>query len=408
VAGGKGRQHDATKRRAFLKARDEGATLSEAADLAGIPEGTAGHWDRLRKAGQLVDEQQEQTLAGLQDECARLRARVHQQDLVAHALQDAVQQAIKPLAPLRKSRPKAKPDRWISTDPEVAMLCVSDAQVGQLVTDDDTHGLNSYDLDTFLTRRRILEEKVLWMLALEGAVRPITELCVLFLGDMVEGETIFPGQAFQVDTDLLSQLMVCVDEFAAMLSAFASVVPQVSVYCVPGNHGRVGRRGDSTLNLDLLLYRLLPKWLERHDNVWFAPVGPKVMMFEKPAGQTHAILHGDQIKAWMNIPYYGIDRSAQRIASFTSRPIDCMWVGHHHQAANLQGATQRIANGSFVGASKFSAEELLTGDIPRQWLVGWGREGQTWEYPIRLAKPRRLRPDEFGILRGELPEEDAC
>lgn len=397
----RGVRHTRAEREAFQKARDAGETLASAARIAGIPEGTAARWDGSRRRGELVESEQSITIASLQDELAAVRKRLAKAEAMPEILASAIGSIVPPLQRERAVRPKVTPKKLLSAEPEVAFLCVSDAQAGQRVDPDDVMGLNAYGIEEFRRRARLLTEKTVSLLELERATRPIDELCVLFLGDLVEGDQIFPGQQFEVDCEVLQQVVSCMDEFAAMLTTFAAYMPQVSVYAVPGNHGRASKRGASTMNYDALLYTLLPRLLSEHENVWFAPAGPRMVAFEKPAGQRHVITHGDQVRAWMNIPFYGLDRAAQRLQNLTHLPLDCLWIGHHHSAVSIPGPTERVVNGSMVGSSKYSVEDLMVGDIPRQWLIGWGEHGRTWSYDIRLAEPRPLVADEHGMLRGD-------
>lgn len=383
--------------------RDGGGTLAEAAAAAGVAMGTASGWDGKRRDGTLLGEaaQSEQTVLGLQNELARTRKKLAEAANVQFALEKVIGDAVAPLANLRADRDKPKPKREKGKPSEVAFLFVSDAQAGQLVRPEEVWGLNEYGIEEFRRRTRLLTTKTLDNLAREQRSSNINEMCVLFGGDIIEGEGIFPGQQWEIDAFLMGQLVACMDEFSAMLARFAEALPQVTVYTVPGNHGRNGRKGESTLNFDTLLYTLFPRFLANHKNIRFIPDTSPVLGFEKPRGQVHVLTHGDKIKSWNSIPYYGIDRAAAKISNMAHIPIDCLWIGHHHAAASMPGATERIVNGSFVGTSKYGFGNFIGADIPRQWLIGWSEEGRSWQYDLRLAKPRRLVPDADGVLRGE-------
>lgn len=400
----KGKRHDSDQRRLFAERRNAGDTLAEAAVAAGIPDGTAGRWDRLRKSGELVEsDEQEHTVAGLLDEIAALRRRLSRKDLDFERVLAAVDSAMVEVKATRLIRkPVAPPKVSGHPSPEIAFLCISDSQIGQLVRSQETWGLNAYSLDVFRERLRRLVARTISILAMQRRAHPIDELCVLFLGDIVEGEGIYPGQANHLDADLAQQAIIAADDFAWALATLAQHAPQVRVYAVAGNHGRIGRKGDAAGNIDLLCYQIIQRLTAGSgvDNVWYAEPDRSAICFQRPEGQIHVIAHGDNVRGYNSIPFYGIDRVARGTANLARTHIDAFWLGHHHAAVAIPGPTDRIVNGSFVGTNAFSMHQLAAGDIPRQWLIGWGAEGRTWSYDIKLADWATLAPDEDGIMRG--------
>ncbi len=91
-------------------------------------------------------------------------------------------------------------------------------------------------------------------------IAPIRELRVWVLGDVVEGEDIFAGQAYELDSSLYTQVGVNGPAiFRDMFSIWLEEFETINVAAVIGNHGRVGRTGqfNPETNMDRLLYKML-------------------------------------------------------------------------------------------------------------------------------------------------------
>lgn len=138
---------------------------------------------------------------------------------VSDAMQDLRLPPVKP--PKKDARKRAS---------EVAVAVLSDWQLAKTTP--------SYD--TAVCERRVKEyaEKVKELTNIQRADHPVSELRVYLLGDLVEGELIFPGQAHRIDSSLYRQVVVdgprILGSFLRdMLAEFASVRVEGCI----GNHG---------------------------------------------------------------------------------------------------------------------------------------------------------------------------
>lgn len=406
---GSGNPHSMEQRVAFVAMELAGKKPQTVADELGLKRGTTDRWRREAKhnLGQFlgIREPIETKTEVLLDRIAKQQADLARAEDVERILREAVEAAVAPIPRDRSGRkpysaPKSK------TEPELVMLELSDLQIGQVVRPDEVAGLNTYDTGVFCERLDLLVRKVLALTEIERNGRPIHHLVVNILGDIVEGEAVFPGQAFEIDVDGLQQVLLAVDRLAGAIATFAQHFERVSCYCVAGNHGRVGRKGQHSqrLNLDRLAYVMLQRALAEHDNVWFAISDGALLAYECPTGTTHVLMHGDQVRSWNGVPYYAMDRAASRVSDLLLRRVRYLHLGHHHAAAQVPGvACERILNGSFVGTSNFSANRLLVGDVPRQWFYGIDSAGErTWTYDIRLADRPSLVAGDGGVLSGEV------
>jgi len=124
----------------------------------------------------------------------------------------------------------------------------SDTQIGELVDVRESGGLGAYNTDIFRQRLEYLQS-----CAKENIRNPSRKYAVsgffniFFLGDIVEGSTIFKGQQRQTDIHATKQVIEAVDKLGELVAWVAGLYPwQVNCDCVVGNHGRVGDKGEQS------------------------------------------------------------------------------------------------------------------------------------------------------------------
>jgi len=281
-------------------------------------------------------------------------------------------------------------------EPEEMVLLWSDSQIGQLVDQQESGGLGAYSIDIFLERLEFLKVslKKIFEIHLDNTPYPVFN--IYFLGDIVEGSTIFPGQERQTDMHVVEQVMFAVDKIAEFTAWVAALYPwKVKCFCVVGNHGRVGKKGEQSPlnNFDHLVYWILAEKLKNFSNVEFH-ISKSWWMLVERMKHTFLLVHGDDIRAWMGIPYYGIERSEsryQKMLGRTGEGFHYFCCGHHHQEAAIK--SRIFANGSWVGGSEFSIKTLQVAGAPSQLLFSvHPMFGVTWERNLQLQDPGNLTP----------------
>lgn len=287
--------------------------------------------------------------------------------------------------------------------PHIAMLDISDVHVGSKVDPVITGGLNAYDYSIFLKRGAELQRGIVRLVDMQRRVYPVNELYVNFLGDMVEGEDIFPGQAFQIDRALAQQIFLGADWFSNLLIDLAARFDAVHVRAIPGNHGRGYRKGQShpLTNWDTVVYRMMQQRLGNHKNVEFQIEDKAWALYHIPGHEQyrHILIHGDEARSWMTIPWYGFERAGQRLESMLGALLDYVHAGHHHNEARwANNRMEFLVNGSWVGGSDLSIKKLLRVSRPVQNLFFCHpRRGVVSHYPIQLDVLPELSADERGI-----------
>lgn len=257
--------------------------------------------------------------------------------------------------------PKAPKDRRTKRA-EAALLLLSDWQFGK-----ETESFNS---DVAARRVHALADKVVHLTEVERADHPVNEIHVLWNGDMVEGLTVFPGQAFEVDTDLLGQVFAAVGAGERLLRVLLANFSKVVCWQEYGNHGRIGRKGDVPRadNVDLLVYGLLK---ERVPEAVWMPVQSWYAIVE--IGSYRALLvHGDEVRSFGGqTPAFGIAKKVNAWATgIVPAFVDC-YMGHWHGPHVIpiaHGKGRTFVNPSLESDNVYAAEFVGAAGTPGQRL----------------------------------------
>jgi hypothetical protein len=177
-------------------------------------------------------------------------------------------------------------------------------------------------------------------------------------GDLVDGRDIHPGHDHE-SVGIGLQLRVGPEVFArCLIGPLAAEFAEVEVVAFPGNHGRLGKKGQLDQvrdSLDLVFVDILELHCAGMANVTWHPRTTWFSYFTLH-GHTYFASHGDNFKAWSGIPFYGAQRNKMNVESMINHTLDCILTGHHHTPAGFwRGYGKVIMNGSFVGASTFGS-----------------------------------------------------
>lgn len=212
---------------------------------------------------------------------------------------------------------------------EAALVHLTDWQLGK--------STRSYGID--VCRQRIAQAvtKVVELTEIQRSDHPVRECHVMLGGDMVEGTSIFPGQAFEVEAAAFEQLVACAKLIESAVATLASSFDTVHVWEEIGNHGRIGRKGDHphSDNIDRMAYTLARTALTDKRVVWHpweGDIGTHVTV----GNYTAFLFHGDEIKSFGgNTPAFGILRKLNAWASGVIAPFVDAYGGHFHTPMTL-------------------------------------------------------------------------
>jgi hypothetical protein len=314
------------------------------------------------------------------------KAKVIQSEMVQaayHAAKDAalgfaIPVTPKPLKDLRKRTP------------EVAIAVLSDFQLAKKTP--------SYDSDVCAERVNRYAEKVIEITKVQRADHPVRELRVYLLGDIVEGEMIFPGQSHLIDSSIFVQvLQTGPASLTSFLQRMLTEFETVHVESVIGNHGRIGKRGDfhPESNFDAMLYEHTKQLLRNEPRLTWGPTFTRGerhwYVVDRIPGSDHAFLlfHGDQVRGggFAGFPWYGFGR---RLAGWRNgaipEPFTYAVCGHFHTPTRMFLNTITLwANGSTESSNTYAQEEMSAAGQPCQWLLYvHPKNGVSAEYLIHL------------------------
>ena len=328
----------------------------------------------------------EQTIAELRRTIDSLQRRLAREkdrtEAVVEAVYSAVADSIRaldipPVEPPKKDR-RTKGE-------EIAVLLLSDWQLGKRTP--------TYSSEVCEERIALLREKVDRLVEIQRADHPVKRICLFLLGDMIEGELIFPGQAHEVDSSLYRQVAVDGPRILGDTVRWAlSRFEQVEVHAVPGNHGHIGGRSRRDMhpesNGDRMLYEITRQLVPDAD--WHIS-GDWWHVADLGERSRFLLLHGDQVRGYAGIPWYGWARKVLAWGSLSriwpNMDFDHVVAGHFHTPVSLYLNGRRLwVNASTESHNPYALEQLAAAGEPAQWLlfVKPGK-GVTCEYLVNLS-----------------------
>lgn len=313
------------------------------------------------------------------------KAKVRNEELVAaayRAAKEAAESLIMPPIP-KAPRMATKPGSR-----EIAVAMFADWQLGKTTP--------SYDSEACEQRVETCIDKIVNLTNIQRAEHPVREARVYALGDMVEGEMIFPGQAHLIDASMFQQVMVDGPRiFGNALRRIASHFDITHVECCTGNHGAVGgksrREYHPESNCDSMLYEFTRRLTAEDKRLTWGPTYTKgerhwYRLDRLGPAATFFLFHGNQIKGgFAGFPWYAFHKQVLRWRSIVG-PFNYSASGHFHTALTFPiGDIEHYACGSTESDNTYAAEWLASQSRPTQWLlfVEPQRIGVTAEYKLR-------------------------
>jgi len=218
---------------------------------------------------------------------------------------------------------------------------MTDTQLGKIT--------NSYDCTVAERRLMFFAQKVVQITDIKRKDSKITDLHLYLGGDMVEGEYgNYPSQPYDVSSSVIRQALVdAPDIFEPIIYFFLKHFERIHIFCVPGNHGRGGPHGatkHNETNWDRAFYWILRDRVLGSDNApkenmrarvdFFVPEGDQFWAFDRVLGWGNLLVHGDQIRGWAGIPFYGVQKKSHGWADSMPNDWDHLFFGHFHQIAS--------------------------------------------------------------------------
>jgi len=275
---------------------------------------------------------------------------------------------------------------------EVAIAVLSDIQLAKVTP----------EYNSEIAEARVIEyaNKIVELANLQRKSHPVNKCAVFAVGDIIEGELIFPGQSHLIDSSLYKQ--VTIDGPRIMTKFFDILLAnfkEVDVHWVIGNHGHLGGRSRKDYHPDSNADRMLGsimsmiyrdekriKWTipdSSSDNHWFdiADLGENCKFL---------LWHGDNVRGFNGFPWYGFGKKLQGwktlAANGMMEPFDMAIAGHFHTPTTMYLNGIRLwVNGSTESYNTYALEQLASMGRPCQWLLFCkDGAGVTAEYLVNL------------------------
>lgn len=216
-------------------------------------------------------------------------------------------------------------------------------------------------------------------------------------GDLVEHAFLRRGHRGRVAFGPPRQVFELVQILSANVRMLASHFPRVVVTCVGGNHGRGDPKFGAGLpseNYDWLVGKILGLLMENQPSVevyvpdcWY--------VYQRIWNSLMFSFHGEDIRSWAGIPYYGISRAVKDITAMTSLETkariaaldreeiltveqfmalmlepDIVSLAHFHTPQDwIEMGINVIANGSLIGVTEHSAKRIRRMSMPSQKML---------------------------------------
>jgi hypothetical protein len=280
---------------------------------------------------------------------------------------------------------------------EILNLSLSDLHSNETVDFDETGGLAQYNFGIFTRRMDYLAQSILSIKSkLTGYNLP--HLNIHALGDMGGGE-IHEELSKTNDGTLVDMTFGTAFVLAQFCLDLLSAFETIDMDCVVGNHGRMTVKPafkQRYVNWDYIIYQTLSLMLINEPRVKFNI--PKSFWTIKELGDKRVLLlHGDNIKSWMGVPWYGIERAAaklQQLLAANNQFFDYIELAHFHRTGEIQtpGGAMFI-NGSAIGGNDFSLGAMFASGEPQQTLKMFNprHNRMNFRWPLSLSDGDKLK-----------------
>lgn len=295
-------------------------------------------------------------------------------------------------------RPQYDPKPWRPTPSsqdrtaQEMVLLFSDTHASEVVSLEETRGINQYNWEIMLDRMADIRTAILSHKEHFGF--EVSKLHVFFLGDMLSGD-IHEELAITNDRPTAEAVVQLARDTVAWLEELAEWFPEIHLAGVPGNHPRASKKPSAKQahnNADWLYYKLVEAYLQTHSQFTFAfPRGS--FNVQVICDRFRALLmHGDGIRSTMpGVPWAGVNR---RITTLEQQfvearePLDFVMLGHFHTRNVLDGiSTQTFMNGSVKGVDEYSLKQFGSGRRAAQTLLTFHpKRGWTGQYSVDLER----------------------
>lgn len=316
------------------------------------------------------------------------------------ALSIEIKDRVKPIFPFKQIKLTGDKDKI----QETVVLHLSDEHADSIVKPHQVDGLENFNLQIALRRAETLVDTLLKFTQKTLINYNFDTLVIMANGDHVNGE-IHDATRNSAYGNAIRNSIAVGQMHACMYRDLAPYFKDVKIIYTAGNHGRRSLKKDHESpwdNWDYLVGETARAYCRDIKNTQFI-IPESFSHCMEIEGHGFCIRHGDDIRGWNGIPWYGIERQTRRLQALSAahgRTVNYFCYGHFHTMstqANLKG--EMLINGSWVGTSPYVYNALAAYNEPSQLLHGVHKDvGVSWRLPIRLrSEKEHLGPTRYHI-----------
>jgi len=274
-----------------------------------------------------------------------------------------------------------------------------DEHAGAKITALDINGIGSYNLKIYKKYIELWTKKIIQFKREDEKALGLNKLIITHLGDWLEGESIYPGQSFYIDESVVNVIYnhVLPLETESLLQ-LARIFPKIELFCVTGNHGRAGKKGDHhwRSSFEYMMLRTLQLLLQDQKNITIY-ISESPSMLVRHGDFTFCYNHGSHLSSNYGVPYYSLDRTFKALPGLYNMVVDFYICGHRHTPVNI--TDNIIMNGSLMGGSDLSVNRMLRASRASQKIFYFDpQKGINRKTDIYLEDRLKLKADKNGIF----------
>ena len=329
-----------------------------------------------------VEVSEEEILRQRVSELERALRKDRKEEVVEERMVRAIEKSAAFANPVYNARkPQAKPPKKskgkkgnVNVQHEMLLLW-SDTHAGEVVSPEETNGLNEYNWDIMWRRQEKMRESIYSYL--DNRPYPVEKLHIFALGDMLSGnihdELVATNE--MPYSEVLAEFAV---ESAAWIARFGERFKEITFAGVVGNHPRAHRKPwakNSFDNGDWLVYRYIKSLLQSNEQITSWDIPKSSQTVQNVCGRNIFLWHGDGVRSSMpGVPWGGVMRRSNNLAlnwiKQSGTPIDMFVCGHFHNGSFVNSdAGQVLINGSVKGVDEYSLRAFGGGRPAQQFLL---------------------------------------
>jgi hypothetical protein len=222
--------------------------------------------------------------------------------------------SIKPISPQPNVYSPSYKDLPVNS-PVYAVSQFSDWHTGEVQEEDEVEGFNAFSPEIQDKRLADLDKITLNWVDYHRKVYRVDNHVIIVTGDLISGdihEELRVTNAYPMPV----QVHEAAKKLAVSIGSRASHFKKITVhFLVEDNHSRLTKKPqhkESGMNsMNYLVGIMTQQYLSKYENIEFNvyPVHEKVISVN---GMQYLISHGHDIKGWMGIPWYSIERKLGR------------------------------------------------------------------------------------------------